>query len=67
MDTRAFLQCVDEIVELFFSDTLKYFDAVLHENIQDAEQKAEEKAGQYEKIGDYTVKNYVERPHEYVK
>ena len=44
-----------------------FFDAVLHENIQDAEQKAEEKAGQYEKIGDYTVKNYVERPHEYVK
>ena len=44
-----------------------FFDAVLHENIQDAEQKAEEKAGQYENIGDYTVKNYVERPHEYVK
>ncbi len=44
-----------------------FFDAILHENVQDAEQKAEEKNGQYEKIGDYKVKNYVERPHEYVK
>lgn len=40
MDTRAFLQCVDEIVELFFSDTLKYFDAVLHENTENPELSA---------------------------
>ena len=44
-----------------------FFDAIFHENVQDAEQKAEEKNGQYEKIGDYKVKDYVERPHEYVK
>ena len=44
-----------------------FFDAILHDNVQDAEQKGEEKNGQYEKIGDYKVKDYVERPHEYVK
>ncbi len=44
-----------------------FFDAFLHENVQDTEQKAEEKNGQYEKIGDYKVKDYVERTHEYVK
>ena len=40
MDTRVFLQCVDEIVELFFSDTLKYFDAVLHEDTENPELSA---------------------------
>ena len=44
-----------------------FFDAILHEDVQDTEQKAGEKNGQYEKIGDYKVKDYTERPHEYVK
>lgn len=44
-----------------------FFDAILHEDVQDTEQKAGEKNGQYEKIGDYKVKDYIERPHEYVK
>ena len=44
-----------------------FFDAILHEDVQDTEQKAGEKNGQYEKIGDYKVNNYIERPHEYVK
>lgn len=47
--------------------TIFYENMVGYENVQDAEQKAEEKNGQYEKIGDYKVKDYVERPHEYVK
>ena len=33
-----------------------FFDAFLHENVQDTEQKAEEKNSQYEKIGDYKAK-----------
>ena len=44
-----------------------FFDAILHEDVQDTDQKAGEKNGQYEKIGDYKVKDYTERPHEYVK
>ena len=40
MDTQAFLQCVDEIVNLFFSDTLKYFDAVLCEDTENPELSA---------------------------
>ena len=44
-----------------------FFDAILHEDVQDIEQKAGEKNGQYEKIGDYKVKDYTERPREYVK
>lgn len=40
------------------------FDAILHEDnsTDSAETSAESK---YEKIGDYKVKDYVERPHEY--
>ena len=44
-----------------------FFDAILHEDVQNTEQKAGEENGQYEKIGDYKVKDYTERPHEYVK
>ena len=44
-----------------------FFDAILHEDVQDTDQKAGEKNCQYEKIGDYKVKDYTERPHEYVK
>lgn len=40
MSTQTFLQCVDEIVNLFFSDTLKYFDAVLYEDAEDPELSA---------------------------
>ena len=41
-----------------------FFDAILHEDndTDSAETSAESK---YEKIGDYKVKDYVERPHEY--
>ena len=41
-----------------------FFDAILHEDndTYSAETSAESK---YEKIGDYKVKDYVERPHEY--
>ena len=44
-----------------------FYDAILHENEQAAEPESEEKSKQYEKIGDYEVKDYVERPHEHVK
>lgn len=40
MGTQTVLQCVDEIVNLFFSDTLKYFDAVLYEDAEDPELSA---------------------------
>lgn len=40
MGTQTFLQCVDEIVNLFFSDTLKYFDAVLYEDAENPELSA---------------------------
>lgn len=39
-----------------------FFEAILH-TPDDSEDKAY--AGKYEKIGDYRVKDYVERPHEY--
>lgn len=43
-----------------------FFDAVLGENVAGAD-ITEDKSSKYEKIGDYTVKDYVERPHEYKK
>ena len=43
-----------------------FFDAILHERVsQGADAKDNESA--YEKIGDYAVKDYKERPHEYKK
>lgn len=41
-----------------------FFDAILHEN-RDEECSAAGDNGKYEKIGDYAVKDYKERPHKY--
>ena len=43
-----------------------FFDAILHERVGVAEE-TNDKAFKYEKIGDYKVKDYKERPHEYKK
>ena len=43
-----------------------FFDAILHESSNKDELQATE-AEKYERIGDYRVKDYIERPHEYVK
>ena len=43
-----------------------FFDAILHED-NTSEDITSEKSSKYEKIGDYKVKDYVERPHEYKK
>jgi len=43
-----------------------FFDAILHETSNKDELQATE-AEKYERIGDYKVKDYIERPHEYVK
>lgn len=43
-----------------------FFDAILHEASSKDELQAKE-AEKYERIGDYRVKDYIERPHEYVK
>ena len=43
-----------------------FFDAILHEASNKDELQATE-AEKYERIGDYRVKDYIERPHEYVK
>jgi len=43
-----------------------FFDAILHEASNKEELQAKE-AEKYERIGDYKVKDYIERPHEYVK
>ncbi len=42
-----------------------FFDAILGEHVCDSD--AESKGGEYEMIGDYKVKDYVERPHEYLE
>lgn len=42
-----------------------FFDAILHEDIA-TEQDGSHSRGKYEQIGGYNVKNYKERPHEYV-
>lgn len=44
-----------------------FFDAILHEDDRTDNQTVAEKDSKYEKIGDYKVKDYVERPHEYQK
>jgi len=43
-----------------------FFDAILHED-NTQEDITSKKTDKYEKIGDYKVKDYVERPHEYKK
>ena len=43
-----------------------FFDAILHED-NTPEDITSKKTDKYEKIGDYKVKDYVERPHEYKK
>lgn len=43
-----------------------FFDAILHETSNKDELQTKE-AEKYERIGDYRVKDYIERPHEYVK
>lgn len=43
-----------------------FFDAILHED-NTSEDITSDKSSKYEKIGDYKVKDYVERPHEYKK
>lgn len=42
-----------------------FFDAILHQNASAHDGSDDNKASKYEKIGDYKVKDYVERPHEY--
>lgn len=44
-----------------------FFDAILYEDDTTDEQTAADKNSRYEKIGDYKVKDYIERPHEYKK
>ena len=44
-----------------------FFDAILHENDESDQETVSSKESKYEKIGDYKVKDYVERPHEYKK
>lgn len=44
-----------------------FFDAILHENVAADGHSLDDKSSRYEKIGDYNVKDYVERPHEYKK
>ncbi len=44
-----------------------FFDAILHEDDTTDDQTVAEKNSKYEKIGDYKIKDYVERPHEYKK
>jgi len=44
-----------------------FFDAFLHENILPETPTSNDTISKYEKIGDYKVKNYVERPHKYKK
>lgn len=48
-----------------------FLDAILHEDGSDMATAdvttADDKSSKYEKIGDYKVKDYVERPHEYKK
>lgn len=44
-----------------------FFDAILHEEDTAKNQTDHENNSKYEKIGDYKVQNYVERPHEYKK
>ena len=43
-----------------------FFDAILHED-NTPEDITSDNSSKYEKIGDYRVKDYVERPHEYKK
>lgn len=44
-----------------------FFDAILHEIDEPGQVTASSKESKYEKIGDYRVADYVERPHEYKK
>lgn len=44
-----------------------FFDAILHEDTEEEDEKPSDGEKKYEKIGDYKVKDYVERPHEYQK
>ncbi|MCH1983244.1 hypothetical protein MCG98_11790 [Ruminococcus sp. OA3] len=41
-----------------------FFDAILHDEITSSETDVPA-AGKYEKVGDYMVRDYKERPHEY--
>ena len=44
-----------------------FFDAILGEDSNDENVASSGNDAKYEKIGDYKVKDYVERPHEYKK
>ncbi len=44
-----------------------FYDAILHEDTTEDTVQASDIGSKYEKIGDYKVKDYVERPHEYKK
>ena len=44
-----------------------FFDAILGEDANDKSTTYTGSDSKYEKIGDYKVKDYVERPHEYKK
>ena len=44
-----------------------FYDAILHIDIENEQIDQSTAGSKYEKIGDYHVKDYVERPHEYEK
>ncbi|MBO5286978.1 MAG: Fic family protein [Clostridia bacterium] len=44
-----------------------FYDAILHIDIENEQIDQSTAGNKYEKIGDYHVKDYVERPHEYEK
>ena len=44
-----------------------FFDAILHEDDCTEINNEDDKTSKYEKIGDYKIKDYIERPHEYKK
>ena len=44
-----------------------FFDAILCEDSDDENIVSGKSESKYEKIGDYKVKDYVKRPHEYKK
>lgn len=42
-----------------------FFDAILHEENENTKNVSEKSNSKYEKIGDYKVSDYVEKPHKY--
>lgn len=53
MDSKALLQCIDEIAAFFFSDTLELFDAVVYEDTEEPERSANTVRKRLEKYASY--------------